>query len=305
MAVLTYNRAPELMRTLSKLSALPERPELVVVDNGSSDDTRALVAQRFPAVSLLALARNMGAAARNAAVACLRTPYIAFCDDDTWWAAGALSTAAAILDAHPGIAVLSARILVGRDHRLDPACADMARSPLSSDGLPGPRILGFMAGACVFRRDAFIQAGGYEPRLFIGGEEALLALDLAAAGWDLVYCPDIVAHHHPSAQRNSRQRVRLLARNAVWVAWLRRPLRGAIRETLRALRTPGIRWPLLLLGAARGLPWLARHRRVIPAGVESMRSTLDSEGLRALGEWSAREGGRDECKAQGRMTSDA
>ena len=99
----------------------------------------------------------------------------------------------------------------------------MANSPLPADGLPGPSLLGLLAGATVFRRDAFLGAGGYDPRFFLGGEEALLALDLVAGGWVLVYAGDLTVHHYPSAQRDASSRRRLLARNRLWVAWLRRP----------------------------------------------------------------------------------
>nr|MBA2689314.1 glycosyltransferase family 2 protein [Burkholderiales bacterium] len=183
VVVLTYNRAPEVMRTVQRLAALPEAPAIIVVDNGSTDGTAALVSLSFPTVSVITLARNLGTAGRNAGVLHAKTPYVAFCDDDTWWAAGALVRAALLFDAFPRIAVLSAHVLVGPEEREDPGCREMAASPLPSAGLPGRAVLGFMAGACVCRKAAFLNVGGYQPRFFIGGEEALLALDLATCGW--------------------------------------------------------------------------------------------------------------------------
>jgi hypothetical protein len=203
VVILTYNRAPELLRTVAHTVALPERP-------------------------------------------------------------------VAILDAYPRLAVLSARVLVGPQRRDDDACLAMRASPLPSEGLPGPALIGFMAGAAVFRRQAFLEAGGYEPKLFLGGEEALLALDLAARGWAIVYAESLVVHHYPSPRRDVGARRRLLARNALWVAWLRRPLCSALRQTLSVLRG-GLRDPLVRRGALealRGLPWALRHRRVIPAPLE-------------------------------------
>jgi hypothetical protein len=55
------------------------------------------------------------------------------------------------------------------------ACLRMSASPLPREGLPGPALVGYMAGACVFRASVFREVGGYEPRLFIGGEEELVA----------------------------------------------------------------------------------------------------------------------------------
>lgn len=272
VVVLTHNRAWELMRTLERLQALPERPPLIVVDNASIDDTVSLVRQRFPEVRLIALRHNLGAAARNAGVQQADTRYVAFCDDDTWWAPGSLTAAADLLDAHPGIAVLSARVLVGDEQREDPTCAVMARSPLRSDHLPGHALLGFMAGASVFRRSAFLDAGGYEPALFLGGEETLLGLDLAALGWAMIYAPQLTLHHHPSPQRDPGARRRLVARNAIWVAWLRLRWPTALAQTLKVLRLARRSRILLTTAVAvlRGLPWALRNRRVVPSEVESM-----------------------------------
>jgi GT2 family glycosyltransferase len=246
--------------------ALPERPALIVVDNASSDGSERMVRAEFPQAALIRLPQNIGAAARNAGVRAAQTPYIAFCDDDTWWAPGALPQAVALLEAYPRVAVLSARILVGPEEREDPACMVMAQSPLPSNGLPGRSLLGFMAGASVMRRAAYIEAGGYEPKFFIGGEEALLTLDLISAGWRIVYAPQLRVHHFPSPVRDRGERHHYLVRNALWVAWMRLPWRTALAETRRILRRPyGL--PVLLhalSGALRELPWVLKRRRVIP-----------------------------------------
>ena len=272
VVVLTHNRAYELQRTLQHLCALPEQPSIVVVDNASIDDTLKVVKQDFPQVKLVQLKTNLGAAARNVGVYHVGTPYVAFCDDDTWWAPGALRQAADLLDAYPTLAVLSARILVGEAQIQDPACTIMQHSPLPSDRLPGRAVLGFLAGAAVFRRSAFLDAGGYEPHFFIGGEEALLALDLAVRDWTLLYAPQLVVHHYPSAQRDTGLRRKLLMRNAIWVAWMRLPWKFALKQTLDMLRT-AYRWHILAataLNALRGLPWALENRRVIPLAVEAM-----------------------------------
>ncbi len=272
VVILTHNRAYELLRTLKHMQALPERPAIVVVDNGSIDDTTRLVRERFPDVTLVPLKINLGAAARNIGVQKVQTPYVAFCDDDTWWEPGVLPQAADLLDAYPKVAVLSARILVGPEQRPDPACMAMAHSPLDSDQFPGKVILGFMAGASVFRRDAFMEAGGFDPNLFIGGEEALLAFDLAARGWIMLYAPQLLVHHYPSANRDMAVRRKLSARNAIWVAWLRLPWGSALMETLRILRSAR-RLNIFFstaLNALRGLPWALRNRHVIPGEVAAM-----------------------------------
>ena len=84
VVVLTYNRREEVLRTLTHLAALAERPPIIVVDNASSDGTAQAVARTFPHVEVLRQSRNLGAAGRNAGVERAGTPYVAFSDDDTW-----------------------------------------------------------------------------------------------------------------------------------------------------------------------------------------------------------------------------
>ena len=277
VVVLTHDRREEALRTLAHLAGLPGRWPVVVVDNGSSDGTAQAVRQRFPDMTLVRTARNVGAAARNLGVQAAGTPYVAFCDDDTLWEPGALERAVAILDAAPGVGVLSARIVVGADRLPDPACEAMAGTPLESDGLPGHRILGFMAGACVMRRQAFLDAKGYWPPFFIGAEEALLALDLAALGWSMVYAPQVVSRHLPSARRDAPRRRYLLARNAIWTGWMRLPRGMAWRRTkaeLRAARGSLARLRLAC-GVLAGMPRALMRRSVVAPDVQLMLARLE------------------------------
>lgn len=57
---------------------------MIVVDNGTSDGTAAVIAVRFPHVRLLELGRNHGAIARTFGVRAVTTPHVAFSDDDSW-----------------------------------------------------------------------------------------------------------------------------------------------------------------------------------------------------------------------------
>ncbi|MCQ9617209.1 glycosyltransferase [Paenalcaligenes niemegkensis] len=174
VVVLTHNRCEEVCRTLMHLQALPEDPPIIVVDNGSTDHTAQQIKARFPQATLVQTAQNLGAAGRNLGVKLVKTPYVAFCDDDTWWASGALSTAASLLDTHPDVSVLNARIVVGPRQELDSTCMAMQNSPLESVVGVGPMLIGFMAGANVMRTRAYKEAGGYWKAFFIGGKKHCL-----------------------------------------------------------------------------------------------------------------------------------
>jgi GT2 family glycosyltransferase len=277
VVIATRNRGPELLGTLARLRGIDERPPIVVVDNGSTDGTAELVRANYPGVQVVGLRRNLGAAARTVGARLVDSPYVAFSDDDSWWAPGALGRAADLLDRHSRLAVLAARVLVGPEERLDPVCDEMAHSPLPpADDLPGPSVLGFIACGAVVRRVAFLEAGGFDVRLGVGGEEELLSVDLAARDWGLAYVDEVVAYHHPSPNRDPSGRRRVQVRNALWSAWLRRPLGGAARRTARlavlALHQPGALSGVLL--AVLGLPWVLRERRPVHRELEAVLRTL-------------------------------
>jgi GT2 family glycosyltransferase len=276
VVVLTHDRPEELERTLARMLTLPEQPRVIVVDNGGT--TNASQIRRLPGVELLRLPRNLGAAGRNAGVALLSTPYVAFCDDDSWWAPGALRHGADLLEEHPPLGLVTGTVLVGPEERIDPTCIAMARSPLpAAEYLPGRPVLGFLCAATIVRRRAFLRAGGFEPRLFLGGEEHLLAIDLAAIGFALAYVADIVVHHHPSSRRERSRRRRLL-RNALWCAWLRRPAPTALRMTW-ALARAHLADPALgpaLASALVGTPWIVRRRRFVPLEIEQRLRLLEA-----------------------------
>ncbi len=269
VVIATRNRREELLRTLAKLTGLPERPPVIVVDNGSADGSAEAVTRCFPGLEVVRLARNAGAAGRNAGVRRARTPYVAFSDDDSWWQAGALTLAAAAFDAEPRLGLIAARTLVGPGREPDPINAALARSPLRDGGTA--EVLGFLACASVVRKTAFLDVGGFSEVLFFIGEERLLAYDLAAAGWARRYLPGAVAVHYPSARRPDpgwRRRAEL--RSDVLTAWLRRPQAVVLAETVRlarqATRDRDARGALA--DAVRQLPRVLAGRRRLPPAVE-------------------------------------
>jgi N-acetylglucosaminyl-diphospho-decaprenol L-rhamnosyltransferase len=269
VVVATRNRRARLMETLPRHAG-----PVILVDNGSDDGGPEAVEAAFPGVDVVRLGENRGAAARNTGVERARTPYVAFADDDSYWAPGSLAQAAKLMDAHDRVALLAAQVLVGHPGRLDPVSAAMAAAPLGvPDGAPGPAVLGFLACSVVVRRDDFIAAGGFRPELHVYGEEALLAMDLAAAGRLLAYAPELTVRHLPlPTGRDRGARRRIEARNRVLTAMLRRPARVVASTVAAAWREDrGGVWD-----AARMLGWALRERRALPAGVERDLRVLGS-----------------------------
>ena len=269
VVVMTMDRWPDLRQSLPRHAG-----PVVLVDNGSHDGTPELVRRHFPHVEVVELPHNRGASARNVGVQLARTPYVAFADDDSWWADGALDRAADVLDAHPRLAVLAARILVGADEAPDPVCALMAGSPLPPEpDLPGPAVLGFLACGSVVRRDAFLAAGGFDEVVFFMGEEERLALDLVTLGWGLAYVDEVVAHHHPSPARDPQGRQVRSRRNELLTAVLRRPWSVVASTALQQLRS-GRLGRRAVAEALPRLPLALRSRRTLPGDVEALRRRL-------------------------------
>ena len=76
------------------------------------------------------------------------------------------------------------------------------------------------------------------------------------------------------------QRRRLLLRNTLWCAWLRRPASTALRLTLETARAHAADPALApaLASAVAGLSWIVRRRRVVPLEIEKGLRLLEAAG---------------------------
>lgn len=273
VVVMSRNRRDDLLASLPR-----HRARVVYVDNGSDDGSPDAAARTRPDADVVRLRRNVGSLARTVGVERATTPFVAFADDDSWWAPGALRRAADVLAEHPSVAVAVARVLVGPEEDEDPIVPELRASPLDATGLPGPRLLGFMACAALVRREAVLAVGGFDDAVRFPGEEEPLVLRLAAHGHAAVFCEDVVVHHHPSTSRHApRHRAAAVARSAVATALLLRPWRVVAARARAAWRTGGPR----ALPSARQAWSALRRRQGLPASVE--RDVALLEGARRDG----------------------
>ena len=274
VVVASRNRRADLLSSLPRHEA-----PVILVDNASTDGTVDAVRTALPDVTVLPQTRNLGAEGRTVGVERAGTPFVAFADDDSWWAPGDLARAVDILRAHPRLAVLVARVLVGQEQRLDPVCARMAASPLGTPpDLPGPALLGFIACGALVRTEAFTAVGGFDPVVRFPGEEERLALDLVAAGWGISYVDSVTVHHHPSRSRHSpAQRQAAIWRSRLLTAVMRLPWTDVVRTGSGAIAA-GAPGRAGLRGALPDLPAALRRRHVVPPSVLADLRTLSSSG---------------------------
>ncbi len=189
----TYNRAEYVRQCLTALmqSGVPDL-QVIVADDGSTDDTKAVVAATDPnALYLWQPNSGTPATARNAAFALATGRYVGFLDCDDEWLPGVPAKVVQLLDRHPDVDVLFADARMGNPeegyrswieeagqkaffelpHReVEPGLRVLERGPFFRRvALRSPLFI----GAMVMRREAFERAGMFDPRL------------RGAADWDL------------------------------------------------------------------------------------------------------------------------
>jgi GT2 family glycosyltransferase len=180
--------------------------EVIVVDNGSTDGSTALIRERYPWVRLIELGHNTGFAfACNRGVSdATGADHVALINTDIVLEPDWLDRMVAALG--DGIGSVASKMVdlddpnviydAGDVLRRDGACDQRGRF-LKDDGRwdePGP-VFGACAGAALYRRDAFLGAGGFDERFFMYLEDVDLALKLRLLGWECVYEPRAVAKH--------------------------------------------------------------------------------------------------------------
>ncbi len=99
----TYNRAGLLERALASIvqQSFPAL-EVLIVDDGSDDETLEMVGERFPAFEVLSQPNRGVSSARNRGIRAARHDWIALLDSDDEWAPDKLEAQIAALDAEPG-----------------------------------------------------------------------------------------------------------------------------------------------------------------------------------------------------------
>lgn len=103
----TYNRAKSLARALDSVFAQKEVLfEVIVVDDGSTDDTKALIEQQYPTVCYHYQSQQGVSAARNSGVRLATSPWIAFLDSDDEWAPDKLHQQLCAAKQYPDIKIV-------------------------------------------------------------------------------------------------------------------------------------------------------------------------------------------------------
>lgn len=290
----SWNSAGLLPRCLDSLSEQGLEPELLVVDNGSTDGTLELLRER--SVAHLSLPENVGfAAAVNLGASKVAAPAVLVLNADTVLEPGCLAVLVEALRADPDLGGVQPRLL-----QLDGETGDAATAPLYSAGqaltadgrafelgqgeqqqpalVRRREVFGVCGAACLLRRELFDQLGGYDERYFAFYEDVDLNVRARTAGWRFEYVPEAVVWHVGNASwaevvpRSRAWNARLVARN---------------RLATQAKFLPARALPRLIAAEAGSLARAAAQRRLLMtlrgklAGLRRLPAVLSERRLMA------------------------
>jgi len=305
-----WNGAHHLPVCLEALRAQTyPRIEVILVDNGSTDGSPALVTEQYPEVRLLALDHNLGlTGGNNAGFRAARGEILISLNNDTEADPHFVEALVTALLEHPEAGLAAAKMLLF-DRR---ATIHSAGDGYGVDGIPFNRgvwqqdegqfdepgwIFGGCGGAVAYRRAMLDEVGLFDESLFMYCEDVDLNWRAQLAGWRCWYTPGAVVYHKLSATGGGPLASFYTGRNTLWVlvknypaALLRkywpRVLRAQWRiagDALRAWRGVAARarlrgqlaglfgWPRMLKSRKR----IQAARRVTDEYLESL--LLDSE----------------------------
>lgn len=264
--VLNWNRRDDTLRCLASLAAISEPAiDVILVDNASSDDTLACVAERFPHVRIIRNDANLGfAEGNNVAIRAAVSegyPFIMLLNNDTVVAPDAIARMLAPLHARPEVGLTSCAITYlhapgtvwsagGRIER--------ARGSVTSDWLdvPLPALpaepyeVDHVSGCVMLlRREAIEDAGVLDPRFFMYYEETEWCARIASHGWRIVVEPAARIQHaiRPDLQLGSPLVAYYMTRNHLLF--------------LRAIGAPSSAWRHTLYWQLRTVGALFVHPR--------------------------------------------
>ena len=308
--VLNYNGRHWLEGCLTAtLEQIGERGELILADNASTDDSVDLVRTHFPTVRLAAFEQNFGfARGNNMGARIARGRYLAFLNNDTVPQPGWLSALKAPFDRDPSTALATSRIVYLDDPSVVDSAGDgylraggafkrLHGSPSAAAGEPG-EVFGVCGAACMVRRDAFLDLGGFDEDFFMIYEDVDISYRARLRGYKCTYVPGAIVHHAGSASlgRNSAMSVYYGQRNLEWTYLKNTPWPLLIRSFpnhvlydgagLLAYGARGLLGPYVKgkWAALKGLPGILRKRSQVQrrrvASIQELWAAMDGSWIR-------------------------
>ena len=203
--VVTFNSAHCISR-LAK--GLGEWPYLIVVDNGSDDDTVIQIQQSLPKAKLLALGKNYGFGyANNRGMEAVATPYALLLNPDCEITEAQIHAMTKLAGDWPSLGILGPQLQ--RESGVPEVNYRMGFTdwPGKTPAATGPLCVGFLCGAVMLTdKAAFDSIGGFDERFFLYYEDDDLCLRMRQAGYTLVLDPSIAIEHRSRGSVKTKNR---------------------------------------------------------------------------------------------------
>lgn len=231
VVILSYKRQEALAQTLASVQIQTHQPrEIIVVDNGSGDGMESFLRRHFPGICIIPLPYNVGTVARNRGVLRASGSLVVMLDNDVSFdSAFELQRIVNAFERLPETDCIVFKVLDSSGQYLHSRdwCHPRSQQQYQDTEFETPFIT---EGACAFRRERFLRAGGYFEPLFIGHEGWDLALRLLDLGGRIVYNPAIRVRHAAleDVTRTNSRPYYYYTRNYLWVAARNYPFRAAI-----------------------------------------------------------------------------
>ena len=207
--------------------------DVIVVDNGSSDGSQAMLRAKFPQVQLIENGRNVGLGkASNQGIEATQGRYVLLLNNDTLVNGPSLDAMVNFLDTHPDVGVVGGRLLnpdgtpqsyynhfstLREEFLIATRIGELFRkgypAVIDDDQV---RAVGWMGSACLtLRRAALDDVGLLDDEYFIYGDEADLQYRLKRAGWEIYYIPHAYTIHYGGRSMDRWRRRQMVYRGKI------------------------------------------------------------------------------------------
>ncbi len=285
-----WNGADLIATALDSIAAQTLAPvQTIVVDNGSSDASVALIRSRWPWVEVVALDVNRGfSAAVNAGIALARGELVALVNNDIELEPGWVGGLVGLFDSDPALAAAAGKLLSFGDRGLLEECGTewawdgtvrhIGEGERDRGQYPDSEVFSVCAAAAIYRASALRGVGPFDERFFAYFEDLDWGFRARLAGWRAVFSPEVRAYHRRRATSSGTLDLqRLYARNG-WLMMLKCYPRSAWMAHWRAIVGRQLRMPVYAftrgwfgsylraaLDVLRLLPYALRERRAVRA----------------------------------------
>lgn len=235
-----WNGAKTIIDCLESMKAQNQEVDIIIVDNGSTDDSVETIRKKFPEIVLIELSNNLGfAGGVNAGIKKAiegDSKYIALFNNDAVAERNWLKSLVNFMEKNPGTGIAASKILNATGEFID-----STGEAYTIWGLPFPRgrgetdinrydndteIFGASGGASIYRVKMLQEIGLFDEDFFAYYEDVDLSFRAQLAGWKVAYVPKAVVYHQigTTSTKVKDFTTYQTLKNLPWLLWKNVPL---------------------------------------------------------------------------------